>query len=339
MKQARRTFLVLAAILAATGARGDAVEDFYRGKTVTITVGHEPGTGFDLYSRTLQRYFSKYMPGAPSLVVQNMVGASGLTATNWLYNVAPKDGLAMGIFAHTAPMEPLMGSGAARFDAAKFNWIGNADTSLSLCGVWHTSGVAKFDDLFTREVRVGGTGASGPLSSAARAVANLLGAKVKLVDGYKGSVSVRMAILQGEVEGVCGMSLSSLNSQYGQDIREGRFKYILQFGQTDAAGVKGVPTVYQYAKSDADRQTFDLVFGVQSIGRPYAAPPGAPPERVQASRRAFDATMRDPAFVAEIEKQQLDLNPQTGEELQALFQRLYASPKEVVDRAKAAVRP
>jgi len=210
---------------------------------------------------------------------------------------------------------------------------------VSVCGVWHTAGVEKFDDLFTKEIRVGGTGGGGPLSSAAHAVANLVGARIKLVDGYKGSVSVRLAILQGEVEGVCGMSLSSLNAQYGQDIREGRFKYVLQFGQTEAPHLKGIPAVYQYAKTDADRQTFDLVFGVQSIGRPYATPPGTPPERVEALRRAFDATVRDPGFIAEIERQQLDLNPQSGEDLQALFQRLYASPKEVVERAKAAVKP
>ena len=327
-----------ALIAIASSARADAVEDFYRGKTMTFIVGHEPGTGFDLYARTLSRHWSRHMPGAPGVIVQNMNGASGLVATNWLYNLAPKDGLAIATFAHTAPLEPLLGGGTARFEAQKFNWIGNADQSVSLCGVWHTAGVGKFDDLFSREILVGGTGLGGPLSSAANALANLVGAKVKLVDGYKGSVSVRLAILQGEIQGVCGMSLSSFNAQYGQDIKEGRFRFILQFGVREHPALPGVPPVYGYAKTADDRQAFDLVFGAQSIGRPYAAPPGTPPERVEALRRAFEATVRDPAFVAEIEKQQLDLNPMMGEELQALFTRLYASPKEVVERAKAATK-
>ncbi len=319
-------------------ARAGSVEDFYRGKSLNFVVGHEPGTGFDLYARTLSRHFSRRMPGSPAIIVQNMVGASGLVATNWLYNVAPKDGTVIATFAHTAPLEPLLGAGSGRFDAGKFNWIGNADQSVSLCGVWRDAGVEKFDDLFTKEILVGGTGLGGPLSSAANAVRNLVGAKVKLVDGYKGSVSVRLAILQGEIQGVCGMSLSSLNAQYGQDIRDGRFKFILQFGVKEHPGAPGVPPVYGYAKTAEDRQVFDLVFGVQSIGRPFVAPPGVPADRVEALRRAFDGTMRDPAFVAEIEKQQLDLNPMAGEELQELFQRFYAAPKDIVERAKAATK-
>ena len=328
----------LALTLGGLAARADQVEDFYRGKSLTFVVGHEPGTGFDLYARALSRHWSRHMAGAPGIVVQNMVGASGLVATNWLYNVAPKDGSVIATFAHTAPLEPLMGAGAGRFDATKFNWIGNADQSVALCGVWHTAGIQKFDDLFTREILVGGTGVGGPLSSAALAVRNLVGAKVKLVDGYKGSVSVRLAILQGEIQGVCGMSLSSLNAQYGQDIREGRFKYILQFGAKEHPALPGVPPVYGYAKTPEDRQAFDLVFGVQGIGRPYATPPGTPPERVEALRHAFDATVKDPAFVAEIEKQQLDLNPMNGEGLQEMFNRFYATPKGIVERAKAATR-
>ncbi len=319
-------------------ARADPVEDFYRGKQFTIVVGHEPGTGFDLYARTLSRHFFRHMQGAPSILVQNMNGASGLAATNWLYNVAPKDGTVMATFAHTAPLEPLLGGGAGRFDAGKFNWIGNIDQSVSLCGAWKSAGIDRFDDLYSKEILVGGTGLGGPLSSAANAVRNLLGVKVKLVDGYKGSVSVRLAILQGEIQGVCGMSLSSLNAQYGADIRDGNFKYILQFGASEHPLLPGVPAVYAYAKTPQDRQAFDLVFGVQSIGRPFAAPPGAPADRVDALRRAFDATMKDAAFMAEIAKQQLDLNPMNGEDLQALFTRFYAAPLEIVERARAATK-
>jgi tripartite-type tricarboxylate transporter receptor subunit TctC len=270
--------------------------------------------------------------------VQNMVGASGLNAISWLYSVAPKDGSVIAIAAHTAPLEPLLGSGVAKFDASRFNWIGNIDHSVSICGVWYTSGIEKFDDVFTKEVLLGGTGASGPLSSAANALRNLLGAKIKLVDGYKGSASIRMATLQGEINGVCGISFSTLNAQYGQDVRDGRFKPILQFGTVESPLLPGVPPVYRYAKTDEDRQTFDLVFGAQAIGRAYAAPPDTPAPRVQALRAAFMKTMNDPAFAAELEKQQLDLNPRSGEELQDLFNSLFHSPKAVVERARAAMK-
>ena len=330
--------LATACGLFAQAARADAIQDFYRTHPLTFVVGHEPGTGFDLYARTLSRHWSQYMPGAPAVIVQNMVGASGLVATNWLYNVAPKDGTVIATFAPTAPLEPLLGVSAARFEAQKLNWIGNVDQSVALCGVWRTAGIEKFDDLFTKEILVGGTGAGGPLASAAHALRNLVGVKTRLVDGYKGSVSVRLAILQGEIQGVCGMTMGSMNAQYMQDIRAGDFKYILQFGVGEHPALPGVPPVYRYAKTAEDRQTFDLVFGAQAISRPFAAPPGTPAERVAALRKAFDATVRDPAFAADIEKQQLDLNPMNGEELQALFQRLYASPKEVVERAKAATK-
>jgi len=328
----------LFAVFAAGSVHADPIEDFYHGRTMSIVVGHEPGTGFDLYSRSLARHMSRFVPGMPTIVVQNMVGASGLNAISWLYSVAPKDGSVIAISAHTAPLEPLLGSGVAKFDASRFNWIGNIDHGVAVCGVWHTSGIATFDDVFKKEILLGGTGASGPLSSAANALRNLLGAKIKLVDGYKGSASIRMATLQGEVNGVCGISLSTLNAQYGQDMRDGRFKPILQFGTVESPALPGVPAVYRYARTDEDRQTFDLVFGAQSIGRAYAAPPDTPAPRVQALRTAFTKTMNDPAFAAELEKQQLDLNPRSGEEMQDLFNSLFRSPKAVVERARAATK-
>ncbi|MDF2115642.1 tripartite tricarboxylate transporter substrate-binding protein [Roseiarcaceae bacterium H3SJ34-1] len=328
----------LFAVLATGSVHADPIDEFYHGRTMSIVVGHEPGTGFDLYSRSLARHMSRFVPGTPTIVVQNMVGASGLNAISWLYSVAPKDGSVIAISAHTAPLEPLLGSGVAKFDASRFNWIGNIDHGVSVCGVWHTSGIATFDDVFKKEILLGGTGASGPLSSAANALRNLLGAKIKLVDGYKGSASIRMATLQGEVNGVCGISLSTLNAQYGQDVRDGRFKPILQFGTVESPALPGVPAVYRYARTDEDRQTFDLVFGAQSIGRAYAAPPDTPLARVQALRAAFMKTMEDPAFAAELEKQQLDLNPRSGEELQELFNSLFRSPRAVVERARAATK-
>src|SRR5215470_7623759 len=200
-----RRCLIGVAMLAAsiTAAAADEVADFYKGKTFSIVVGHEVGTGFDLYSRVLARHLGDHIPGHPNVVVQNMVGASGVTPANWLYNVAPKDGSVIMTFVPTAALEPIFGNGAARFDAAKLTWVGNMDDGVSICGVSPASGIVTFEDMLTREVPIGSTGATGPLGKYALAVKNLLGAKIKLVAGYQGSASVKLAINRGEVHGIC----------------------------------------------------------------------------------------------------------------------------------------
>src|SRR4029079_3514244 len=186
------------AVCVATPAMADEVSDFYKGKSVNIVVGHEPATGFDVYARVLARHLSRHIPGNPTIVVQNMLGASGLVAANWLYNLAPKDGTVMATFVHTIPFEPLNGNAAARFDPAKFSWIGNMEESVAVCGISKASGVTRFDEMLTRETIWAGTGASGPLLRSAAAVRNLLHAKMKLVYGYKGSASVKVAIARNE---------------------------------------------------------------------------------------------------------------------------------------------
>src|SRR5215467_15152073 len=200
--------LITVAVLAAsvTTAIADEVADFYKGKTFTIVVGHEVGTGFDLYSRVLARHIGRHIPGNPNVVVQNMVGASGIVPANWLYNVAPKDGSVIMTFVYTAALDPIFGNGAARFDAAKLTWVGNMDEGISICGVSPASGIVTFEDMLSKEVLIGSTGATGPLGKYALAVKNLLGAKIKLVAGYQGSASVKLAINRGEVHGICGLS-------------------------------------------------------------------------------------------------------------------------------------
>ena len=165
----------------------DEIRDFYAGKTVSIVVGHQVGTGFDIYARVLAPHLSRNIPGNPNVIVQNMVGASGITAANWLSNVAPKDGTVMATFVHTVAFEPVFGNDKAQYDPAKLTWIGNMEESIGMCGVTKASGIATFDDLLAKEVVFGATGATGPLGLFAQAVKNLLGAKLKVVYGYKGS--------------------------------------------------------------------------------------------------------------------------------------------------------
>jgi tripartite-type tricarboxylate transporter receptor subunit TctC len=318
--------------------RADEVADFYKGRTVTVVVGHETGTGFDLYSRLLARHLGRHIPGNPNIVVQNMVGASGLVAANWLANIAPRDGTVLMTFVHTAAFEPLYGNAAAKFDPAKLTWIGNMDEGIGTCGVSRASGVSSVDDLRKRETIFGGTGATGPLGKYALAVRNLLGAKIKLVSGYAGSASVKLAINRGEVHGICGLSLSSVNSQWRDEVDSGSFRVILQLSGKAHPTLPGVPHVDDYAKTSEEQQLFGLIFGVQALGRFYVSPPAMPVARMQALRSAFMATAADPEFLADAAKMQIDIVPASGIEVEAFIARVAASSPAVVERARRAIR-
>jgi tripartite-type tricarboxylate transporter receptor subunit TctC len=324
--------------LVAQAAAADDVADFYRGKTFTVAVGHEVGTGFDIYSRVLARHLGRHIPGNPGIVVQNMVGASGITGANWLYNVAPKDGTVMMTFVHTVAFEPLLGNAAAKFDATKLTWIGNMDEGVGICGMSKASGIGTFNDLLTKEAVFGATGATGPLGKYALAIRNLLGAKVKLVSGYQGSASVKLAMNRGEVQGVCGLSMSSVLSQWQDEYSSGAFKPILQLSGKPHPKLVGIPHVDSFAKTDEDRQLFGLIFGVQALGRVYGAPPAMPKDRTQALRTAFMDTMADPQFIADATKTQIDIEAMNGAEVEAFINRVATSSPDVVERAKRATR-
>jgi tripartite-type tricarboxylate transporter receptor subunit TctC len=324
--------------LSATCAMADGVADFYKDKTLSIVVGHEVGTGFDTYARVLARHMRRHIPGHPNIVVQNMVGASGITAANWLYNVAPKDGTAVATFVQTAAFEPLLGNKAARFEAAKFAWIGNMEESVSTCGVSKASGITRFEDLLERETVFGSTGVTGPLATFALAIKNLLGAKVKLVSGYKGSASVKLALRRGEVEGVC-MVMSTIHSLWREEYEAGLYNPVIQLSGRKDPELKNAVQVNDYAKTEEDRQVFGLIFGAKALGRIFAAPPGVPQERTRALQSAFMATMKDPQFLAEAAKAHIDISPMTGEEVETMIAQLSAVSPKVIERTKAAVRP
>ncbi len=330
--------LAVAASVVPHPAAAAAVAEFYKDRTLSLVVGHETGTGFDTYARVLARHLSRHVPGTPSIVVQNMVGASGIAAANWLYNAAPKDGTVVASFAQTAVYEPVFGNNVAKFDPAQYTWIGNADEGVGTCGVAKASGVQSLDDLRKRETIFGATGTTGPLATYAYAVKNLLGGKIRVVAGYKGSASVRLAIQRGEVEGVCGVSLSTIKSQWRDDLDSGAFKLVLQLSGAPQPEFKGAPHVDAFAKSDEERQLFDLIFGAQALGRLYVSPPAMPAERRDALRAAFTATMRDAQFLADAAKLQIDVAPMTGEQVERFIRRVASSPPATVERAKQAIR-
>jgi tripartite-type tricarboxylate transporter receptor subunit TctC len=330
--------LGLAAILSAHPAAADAVADFYKDRTLSLVVGHEVGTGFDTYARVLARHFGRHLPGHPAIVVQNMVGASGIIAANWLYNVAPRDGTVVSTFVQTTVFDSIFGNAVAKFEPAKYTWIGNADEGVGICGVSKISGVQNIEDLRRRETIFGGTGMTGPLASYAFAVKNLLGAQIRVVVGYKGSASVKLAIQRGEVEGVCGVSLSTIKSQWQDDLRSGAFKLILQLSGKPQPEFKGAPHVDDFPRTDDERQLFELVFGPQALGRIFVSPPEMPVARRDALRAAFTATMQDPQFLADADKTKIDIAPMTGAQVERFIARVSSLPPAAVARAKQAMR-
>jgi tripartite-type tricarboxylate transporter receptor subunit TctC len=319
-------------------ASADEVADFYRGKTLTIVIGHEVGTGFDIYGRTLARHWGRHIPGNPNVVVQNMNGASGITAANWLYNIAPKDGSVVATYVQSVPFEPLYGNASARFDSSKSTWIGNLEESVGVCGVTKASGITKFDDLMTRETIFAGTGATGPLGKASLAVKNLLNAKIKLVSGYQGSASVKLAMNRNEVAGVCGLPMSTVKSFWKEEYESGAFKPILQLSGKPDPELGGIRHVDEFARTEEDKQVLGLIFGTLSLGRLYVSTPGVPKDRADALRTSFNATAKDPVFLEDATKMQIDVSLMTGAEVEAFIARLTSSSPRVIERAKQAYR-
>ena len=333
--------LIAAAALLAAGApaaAADAVADFYKGKTVTIVVGHEPGTGFDIYARSLQRHLRRHIPGNPGIVVQNMAGAGGIAAANWLYNVAPADGTVLATFVYTVPFEPLMGNAAARYETAKFTWIGNMEEGVAVCGVSKAAGIGRFEDMRSKEVLIGGAASIGALARSALAVRNLFGVRMKVVAGYKGTASIKIAISRGEVHGVCSLLMSTITSAWREDYESGNFRPIIQLSGRARLG-SDIPHVDDYVKSDEDRQVHALIFHVQALGKLYAAPPGIPADRRDALRAALLAAMQDPAFVAEAAKAQMDISPMSGQEVEAFIAQVSRASPAIIERAKQAYSP
>jgi tripartite-type tricarboxylate transporter receptor subunit TctC len=312
-------------------------DDFYKGKTVNVVIGHEPGSGFDVYARLFAPHFARHIPGRPNVVVQNMIGASGMIAANWLYNIAPKDGTVIANFSGTVTFDPLLGSAAAKFDPAKFAWIGNLDENVSICGVSKAAGIAKFEDLLKKETLFGATGVAGPFGKFSNAVKNLFGAKMKVVSGYKGSASVRIAIQRGEVHGICGIPYTTVRSHWSNEYQSGDFKIILQLSGKAHPALKGVPHVNDFARSEEDRKVSDLIFGVQVLGRVYAAPPDIPANLKAALRAAFDATVTDTAFLADAKRAKIEISAATGKEVEEFIERMSGASSVVIKRAREAL--
>lgn len=323
----------------ATSAHADAVADFYNGKTIAIVVGHQAGTGFDVYTRVFIRHFGRHIPGNPRVIVQNMPGASGIKSANWLYGVAPKDGTAIGTFSQNVPLEPLFGNKKAKFDPAKFNWVGHMDRSVAVCGVHKSAGIKNFEEAQKKQVLIGASGATGPLVKSANAVKGLLGANFKVISGYRGSRSIKGAILKGEVQGICGLPWSTIKSFWASELKSGDFSAIIQLSGGKVDELKGIPHAKAMMKTDEQRKLYNLIFGVQEIGRMYVMPPGVPADRLAAIRKGFMNTMKDKAFLADAKKTRISINPSSGDAVAKKWAEYMKTPQALVDKAKAIVLP
>jgi tripartite-type tricarboxylate transporter receptor subunit TctC len=336
MRLACGAFIVAMAGLAPLPcAAQDAVADFYRGKQVSIMVGFTPGGSSSLYAQALARHMGRYLPGSPSFIVQHVPGAGGLVAANNSANTAPRDGTAFAITGRTVAIEPLIGNKNAKFDARAFNWIGTANVEYTTCTLWHTAKVKTLDDALRTEAIVGGSGADATEVVFPKAANKLVGTRFKVVLGYPGSTEILLAMERGEVEGFCGIGWTFLKLRKGDWLKEKKVNILYQMSLTKHPELPDVPAIIDYAKTPDDRKVFEFLFAPQEMGRPFFAPPGVPAERVRAMRSAFAQTLKDAGFLADAEKMGVEVQHVGGEEIQALVERIYASPPEVIARAKA----
>jgi len=323
---------------AALAQGSDALAGFFKGKTVTVYVGLSPGGGYDTNARVLAKHMGRYIPGEPNMIVKNMPGGGGLVMTSYVANVAPKDGLHLGAPQRGIPFEPLTGGEAsnAKYDPLKLNWLGsmNADTSVAVAT--KASGVKSWRDLKDRELIIAGTGVGTESVVVPYVLRNVLGLKFKVIAGYPGGSEMNLAMQRGEVSGRGTFSWTSLKPQKANWVDSGDLIVLFQMGLKKHPDLPDVPLVTDLAENDEQRQLLELEFTGFQLGRPYFLPEGVPADRVTGLRRAFDAAMKDKELIAEAEKLDLEVNPTTGEEMQEILKRVYATPKALVDKLSEA---
>lgn len=323
----------LAALAFAGAAAAESVASFYAGKSIDLVIGYPPAGSNDIYGRIVARHLGKYIPGAPAIVVRNMPGAGSLVAANHLYNRAPRDGTVLGVVSAGIPLQARLGQPQARFEPGKFVWIGRIQSSSSVTMVWRTSKIMSLDDARRNEVVLSATGAGSTGSLYPNVMNEVLKTRFKLVQGYKGTHEAMLALERGEAEGhsTTWEAVKSVNMRW---IKEGLIRIIVQHGLTRAPDLPRVPTSVELATSPEDRAVMRAIMGAAEIGKAYFTTPEVPADRVAALRRAFDAMVRDAAFVEDVKRVHGDVEPMTGEQMQELIGELDAFPQAVIDRVK-----
>ncbi len=323
----------------ATTASAQSVAEFYKGRQINVIASTGVGGDYDLAARTITRHMGKYIPGNPHFVVQNMPGAGHVLATNYLYNQAAKDGSAFGTVGNSIVLHQVLDGKGVRYDASKFNWIGTTGISNLMTAVWHTTGVKSVDDLREKQVISGGTGAGSGSVLYTTVATNLLGLKFKNVVGYERARDIDIAMERGEVQARSGFSYGSLAGEHPDWIKDGKVVFVFQVGTKRAPELPNVPLMTDLARNDDERQVLRMISSPVGLGRPYLMPPDVPADRVAAMRRAFDATVKDAAFLADVKKQDFDLYPDTGANVAAIVAETVGASPAIIEKAKAAMQP
>jgi tripartite-type tricarboxylate transporter receptor subunit TctC len=330
-----RTLATTCAALWLVGAAPAFCADFYGGKSINLVIGYSAGGGYDLYARVLARYLGKHIPGNPAVVPVNMPGAGSQRAANYLYVAAPKDGTTIGTFSRSMAIAPVLGT--AQFDGRRFAWIGSATTDVSVCITWATSAIKTWDDMMSRQFVAGGEAAGSDPNNFALMYKNLLGARIKLVSGYPGTNDIALAMERGEVDGLCGISWSTVKSRHADWIASNMINVPVQAALQKDPDLLNVPLATDLVKDAEQMQILRLLLTTQVMARPFAAPPEIPADRKDILRTAFDETMNDADFRAETEKLKLDINPISGASIDTLLREIYATPKEIAARGARAI--
>jgi tripartite-type tricarboxylate transporter receptor subunit TctC len=333
----RLTLCIALAALAASPALAQSPAEFYKDKQVTFYVGLSPGGGYDLNARLVAKHIGRYIPGQPQVIVRNMPGGGGLVMTNFVANVSAKDGLHIGAPQRGVPFEPLLGDAShAKFEPAKLQWIGSANADTSVAVATRRSGVKTWQDLKTKELIVAGTGIGTESVTVPYVLRNILGLKFKVIAGFPGGSEMNLAMMRGEVDGRGTFTWTSLKPHYKEWVESGELAILLQQGLRKHPDIAGAPLVTELAETEDQRRLLELQFTAFELGRPYFVADGVPAGRVTALRRAFDQVMKDRDLHADAAKQELEINPSAGEEMQAILTRIYATPKELVARLAEA---
>ena len=323
-------------VAASLPSRADGPDEVFKGKTITLVVGYSAGGGFDLYARGFAKFARNHIPGASGFVVQNMPGAGSLTATNYIANVAPKDGTVFAL-ARAPVMELLAGTPSSAFDPLKLTWIGNGSTDLTVCGIMNNPNVRTMADAQSIPFTLAGLGPGSDEDMFTKVMNALFNTKARLVNGYPAGAEAMLAVERGEVDGRCGWSYSSLTTAKPEWITSHRVKFLVALSVERSPKLPDTPAIMELATTDRQRQILGLVVGSQVLGRPFFAPPGLPADRAKALRAAFDKTMTDPGFLADRKALNEDVNPTSADEVEALLRKSFSTPPELVNETKAII--
>jgi tripartite-type tricarboxylate transporter receptor subunit TctC len=330
----QRTFAAILAIMSSIApAAADPVEDFYKGKQVRIITGAAAGDGYDLWSRMLARHMGRFIPGRPSLIVQNMPGAGTVIAANHVFNAAPKDGTVIGSFSRSLPAQALLGKPNIKYDPRRFGWVGSPESINRVCAVGKAAKVQSIDDLLKTELIVGGIGASQMPTYVPMMLNKMIGTRFKVVEGYGSTNAIILAIERGETEGIC-MSSSTLLGPRVDLIEKGVLKILFNVEAKPMPFPTGVPTIFTRFSED-QKQIVALINSAIEFGRPFAAPPDVPADRLAALQAALKATVADAEFVAEAKKLKFIVTYTSPDEMREITTRMYATPKDIIDAASA----